>query len=369
VRRIEHASETQVVAILQGETTGAWHRLTIELDPSQPNLIVKSIAEPIAPPDEFLTPEDFGRGAGPLDAPRRRSLIDGIAKELEAHYVFPDLAARMITVLRDRAAHGDYDAIARGDAFARTLTHDLHEASHDLHLEVVYGPKPPPRRPRDPAPSILRHVNFGFGPIERMEGNVARLTINGFFAIEDVRDAIPGIMSQVADADALVIDVRANRGGAPETIALVASYLFDALPVHLSAIFWRDGNRTERFCTHAEVQGARFGAKKPIYVLTSKQTFSGAEALAYDLQSLKRALIVGETTGGGAHPSRDYPLDEWFDVAIPIGRAINPVTKTNWERVGVVPDVPVSADAAPEEAHRRAPRSIAASSPPASQSK
>jgi C-terminal processing protease CtpA/Prc len=267
----------------------------------------------------------------------------------------------MVTALQAHVARGDYDAIVRGDDLARVLTRDLRDVCHDLHLAVVYGPREPPPPPGAAARfrAQARRAHYGFGVIERLQGNVARLTIDDFLPVEDVRDGIPALMSQVADADALLLDLRENHGGDPSTVALVASYLFDAPAVHLNDMHWHDERGTEHFCTDADVKGARFGAKKPIYVLTSRATFSGGEELAYDLQSLHRAVIVGETTAGGANPLDEYPLDDWFEVLVPNGRAVNPVTKTNWEHVGVVPDVPVSADAALEEAHRRALQKIA----------
>ena len=160
-------------------------------------------------------------------------------------------------------------------------------------------------------------------------------------------------MSDVADADVLIIDLRANHGGDPSTVAQVASYLFDDKPVHLSDVVERDGS-TRAFWTEPTVAGKRFGGKKPVYVLTSAETFSGGEALAYDLQSLRRATLIGETTGGGANPTSAHALDDWFAIGVPWARAVNPVTKTNWEGVGVRPDVATKATAALDEALRRA---------------
>jgi C-terminal processing protease CtpA/Prc len=174
---------------------------------------------------------------------------------------------------------------------------------------------------------------------------------------------VPGVaaayasrMSQVADARALILDLRENHGGDPSAVALLLSYLFEPPPVHLNDIWWRDDGSTWQLWTRAHVEGKRFGGKKPVFVLTSRRTFSGGEEAAYDLQVQKRATLVGETTGGGANPAPLHKLDENFALAIPSGRAINPVTYTNWEGTGVVPDVAVDAAAALEEAHHRALR-------------
>src|SRR5215203_3714037 len=116
-------------------------------------------------------------------------------------------------------------------------------------------------------------------------------------------------------------------------------------PVHLNDLYWREGNRTEEFWTKKEVAGKRY-LNKDVYVLTSKRTFSGAEEFTYNLKNLKRATIVGETTGGGAHPGGGFRISEHFGMFVPTGRAISPITKTNWEGTGVTPDISVAADQA-----------------------
>jgi C-terminal processing protease CtpA/Prc len=261
----------------------------------------------------------------------------------------------MITAIREQDAKGRYDTITTAPVLAERLVSDLRSVSHDRHLGVRFDEPalPPPGSagavPPPPPPG------FGFGPINRMAGNVAQLVLNGFVRDDDqVRQAIGGYMSQVADADALVLDLRQNGGGDPDTVALVESYLFDDKPVHVDDVFRRDTGETHQFWTHAVVAGKRIGAKKPIYVLTSSRTFSGGEALTYTLQSLHRAVIVGETTGGGAHPFEVHPLADGFAIVVPWGRPINPVTKTNWEGTGVIPEVKVPAPDALTEAHRLA---------------
>jgi C-terminal processing protease CtpA/Prc len=122
-------------------------------------------------------------------------------------------------------------------------------------------------------------------------------------------------------------------------VALVATYLFDGEPVHLNDLQYRRGDRTQQYWTLPFVPGRRFGRSKPVYVLTSAETFSGAEEFTYDLKTQKRAVIVGETTGGGANPGDEHRVAEHFTIFVPDGRAINPITKTNWEGTGIKPDV------------------------------
>ena len=355
LKRPENPTSTRIVAILKERHSDQFARATMEVDAAEPHRVVGFEIHPIQTPDEFLSAEE--RKPPKVDDAKRRFLIDGIAIELEAHYVDPDKANQMIAALRGHFVRGDYDRIRQGEEFATAVTKDLRDVSHDLHLQLIFG-----RGPRGPEPTLddpsarARAMNYGFGPIERMAGNVAHVVINSFPPIRDdeARERVAHLMSRVADADALLIDLRNNGGGSPDTVALIASYVFDETPVHLNDVFSRDTGSVQQFWTVRDLRGTRFGGQKPVYVLTSKRTFSGGEGFAYALQSLHRAKIVGETTGGGGHPVAPHKLDEWFTILVPWGRGINPVTKTNWEGVGVVPDIAATADSALDEAHRRA---------------
>jgi C-terminal processing protease CtpA/Prc len=265
----------------------------------------------------------------------------------------------MAAAIRAHLAKGDYDKISDGEAFAHQLTDDLHADTRDLHMQVMFGPhpkdEPPPPAEADQLAG-LKQMNYGFGPIERMQGNVAHVMINGFpdSKLEAAKKGIGDLMAQAADADALILDLRTNGGGDSDTVALVASYMFDDKPVHIVDIYEREANKTTPSWTHAKLHGKRFGGKKPVYVLTGKRTFSGGEELAYDLQTTKRATVIGETTGGGAHPVKPVSLDDSFTIMMPFAESISPITHGNWEGTGVVPDVPTSADTALDEALKRA---------------
>lgn len=279
-----------------------------------------------------------------LDAAARAEVIDALSRELQRTYVFPDKAAAMERQLRANLAGHKYDAIDQGPALARMLTEDLQAITYDKHLRV---------RASAPGPGGAGGVGrpSTFGESRRLEGNIAYVEIRTFSEpADEARDKAEAVMSAAADAAALIVDVRANGGGRPETVALVSSYLFGDQPVHLNSLYWRPADRTDKFFTDPHVRGKKFGAAKPLYVLTSARTFSGAEEFAYNLQSLKRATIVGETTGGGAHPGGVVPLPHGLSAFIPSGRAINPITHTNWEGTGVKPDVAVAAPDALEKA-------------------
>jgi hypothetical protein len=276
-----------------------------------------------------------------LDAAARSAVIDDLIERLQADYVFPEKALAAAEDLRARRARGDYDAIGERAAFARTLTEHLQALTHDLHLRVRSAPPSvggPAGGNRQPDPS------GAFGRVEILEGNVGYVEILSFgFPPQAIRAATSDALTKVADADALIFDVRANGGGHPGFVALVSSYIFGPEPVHLNSLYFRPADRTDHFYTDPDVDGKKFGATKPVFVLTSQRTFSAAEEFTYNLQARKRATIVGETTGGGAHPGGGQPLAHGMFVFVPSGRAINPITGTNWEGVGVVPEVKVTA--------------------------
>jgi hypothetical protein len=305
--------------------------------------------------------------AASLSDAARRTLIDAMIPLIDAHYLFPEVGTKMIAALREHAARGDYASVTKGEDFAKRVTDDLRAVSHDLHVMLQYsaGPEAGPSDAERAAEAAL-DAKLGFVAIERLPGNVALVRIDSFTQPASSPTVVRGFaanMSQVADASALILDLRENYGGDPSTVALLLSYLFDPAPVHLNDIWMRDGDNTWRLWTRADVAGERFGAKKPIYVLTSKTTISGGEEAAYDLQANKRAVLVGETTAGAANIAPRHKLDAHFTLLVPMGRAINPITHTNWEGTGVVPDVPVTADAAPHEAHVRALGALIAALP------
>jgi tetratricopeptide (TPR) repeat protein len=183
----------------------------------------------------------------------------------------------------------------------------------------------------------MRAENYGFERVERLEGNVGYLKFNYFGPIDRVRETAAAAMRMLAGADAIIFDLRENGGGSPETVRFICSYLFGER-THLNSLYWREGDRTEEFWTLEDLPSERM-PDVPVFVLTSNRTFSGAEEFAYNLRTRDRATLVGETTGGGANPGGGYPLPGGLMIFVPEGRAINPVTGTNWEGVGVVPHV------------------------------
>jgi C-terminal processing protease CtpA/Prc len=289
-----------------------------------------------------------------IDAATRTQVIDGILKRLNDSYVFPEVAKKMEQAIRERVGKKEYDEITSAKLFATTLTKDLQAVSNDKHLRVRYSHEAIPERGPQREPTAeereqrrrdFNWMNHGFAKVERLRGNIGYLEFFNFMDPDLGADTVAAAMNFVNGTQALIIDMRSNGGGSPAMVALVCSYLFGPEPVHLNDLYWREGNRTEEFWTRKEVAGKRY-LDKDVYVLTSKRTFSGAEEFTYNLKNLKRATIIGETTGGGAHPGGGFRLSDHFGMFVPTGRAISPITKTNWEGTGVTPDVAVPADQA-----------------------
>ena len=296
-----------------------------------------------------------------ITADERREVIDGTIAHLKKAYVFPDVALQMEKAVRDRAARGEYNSITTGEKLAKKLTEDLQAVSRDKHLKVIANAEGVPdtagSQPSREEIELMARVKFGFEKVERLQGNVGYIDIRGFVPAEFGREAGAAAMNSVANTDALIIDLRKNGGGSPSMIAFLTSYLFDK-PTHLNDIYTEQTKSTQQWWTSPHVPGPKFGGKKPVYVLTSNYTFSGGEEFAYNLKNLKRATVIGETTGGGAHPVAGHKVSRRFAIAVPISRAISPITKTNWEGTGVTPDIRMAADDAFDHAYRLALASV-----------
>jgi Peptidase family S41/N-terminal domain of Peptidase_S41 in eukaryotic IRBP len=307
-----------------------------------------------------------------------REIVTSALALLRENYVFPERADQAALAVEARMAAGEYDNLDEV-TLAELLTSHLQEVCADKHLRVRADGGPGPRPGRDPGPApagpdgprpgrlrqpgpgepgdhesrqlAMRRMgrldNFGIHRVERLDGNVGYLDVRRVPVPAFAGPAITAAMELVAGTYALIIDLRRNGGGAPDGVVFWCSFLFDEEPTHLNDIFHAGTGETRQFWALPYVPGPRY-LDRPVYVLTSSRTFSGGEDFCYTLQALGRAEVIGETTGGGAHPMRGFPISPAVHIAVPFARSINPVTGTNWEGTGVVPDIAVPADEARE---------------------
>jgi len=301
-----------------------------------------------------------------IDASAQVEIVHSLSQKLKACYIFPDIAEQISISLKKHLDDGDYAGITDGEFFALALTMHIQEINHDEHLWVRWHLE---TLPEDEGPLCLNQAwqderqlearldNFGIHKLERLPGNVGYIDIHYFHRPAWGGDAAVAAMNYLISTQAMIIDLRQCTGGFPGMITLICSYLFGEEPVHLVSIYWRDEDIIQQYWTLPYVPGKHF-ADKPIFVLTSRVTFSGGEMFAYILQNHQRAILIGEKTDGGAHAGASYRLHPHFEVFIPIGRSIDPLTNTDWEGSGVIPDIVVPEEQAFKIAYRKALASI-----------
>jgi len=298
-----------------------------------------------------------------IDDEKCEAVVFALADLIEEHYIFEEEAAEIAEKLKQQLVTGAYDGLTIPGALAGALTRDVRSVNNDLHLGVrPLGPDDLRSADEDPAESRRAYLaqarasNYGFQKIEIMAGNVGYLDLRGFTDASIGGETAIAAMAFLANTDALIIDLRQNGGGSPSMIQLLCSYFFEE-PTHLNSFEYRGREFKKQFWSLPHVPGKKL-YDTPLFVLTSGRTFSAAEEFSYNLRNLERATLVGEATGGGAHPGGTHPVEGAFSVFIPDGRAINPITGTNWEGVGVEPHVPVDASKALDEAQRLAREAI-----------
>ncbi|RYF05041.1 MAG: hypothetical protein EOO78_02520 [Oxalobacteraceae bacterium] len=303
-----------------------------------------------------------------LNASDRAAIVQTLAAKINANYIDPAVAERVGRALARKNADGAYASAATAQAFSDALAADLRTVSGDLHFgarlddnfrEYSGARSLPSRAELDEARDQAARQGFGIEKIERLSGNVGYIELRGFGNTAFAGPAYTAAMSLMAGTDALILDLRRNGGGSPASVAYLMSHFF---PLgddrHLIDIYDRATDTTRQIWTVPSV-AQRYD--KPVYVLTSARTFSGGEDCAYDFQVQKRGTLVGETTGGGSNPVGWFSAGHGIVVAIPTARTTNAVTRTNWEHVGVKPDIAVPAAQALQTAHAAILRKLVSS--------
>jgi hypothetical protein len=301
-----------------------------------------------------------------IDAQTRSAVVEEIGRLLIERYIFLDVAERTRDHLEARLKDGAYDDLDDPVLFAQALTDDLREISQDHHFHVAFDPreadlvraqesesKTEEQRVFEAHRARNRLNNFGFKKVENLAGNIGYLDLRYLSNAEYAGQTAAAAMNFLANADAVIIDVRDAPGGYPNMVQMLCSYFVKGTwegRTHLNTFERRFDNSIEQFWTWAYVPGPRM-YDVDLYVLTSQYTGSGAEGFAYHLKNLRRATLVGEITVGAAHPVRSVVIQNDFVMHLPDGRPINPISGTNWEGVGVKPHIAVPAERAFETAY------------------
>lgn len=289
-----------------------------------------------------------------LTKKEKKQAIEKVCQLLNKFYVFPEVAIQMEKHIKAKQKDGAFKNINDKKAFVNFMTKELRSICHDKHLGMYIGPNPENNVNEDLKLKRILHQldikknNYGMTEVSILEANVGYLKINSVMYSEEAINILESALKFLSNTDAIIFDLRINNGGDPMFMAHLFSYFFDK-PTHINSVYWRDRDRTDEFWTHEDVSGEKM-LEIPLYVLISKETFSGAEEFAYDLQALNRATVIGEVSAGGANPANTWLVFDDLRISIPYGRAINPVTNSNWEGVGVLPDIETSAEKALEVA-------------------
>ena len=279
--------------------------------------------------------------ADAVDAATRKTVVEATAQLLTDNYIFPDKGRAAAALLRGNLEAGGYDTVRDRKTLALRLTDDMRGVTHDLHVRVMVD-----ETPEDGAAGDGEQGPFLFNSVDRLKGNIGYVDLRGFLPRDIFAIGANAAMRSVADTDAVILDLRHNHGGDPAAVAYLVSFFLDAkTPVHVNDVVWRKAKTDDydRQTFFSSTTPVTFIAK-PVYVLVSGDSFSGGEEFPYDMQSLKLATLVGQTTGGGANPGRSMPVGAGMSFFVPYGRAENPVTKSNWEGTGVKPEIVTAAD-------------------------
>lgn len=277
-------------------------------------------------------------------------VIKDILEKVKDHYVDKDLFKKLDTEFQLK----NFESLSE-KKFAEELTKQLRTISNDQHFFVKYLENFKPEIQKNTKETIKENnfhnslENFGFENVQRLEGNIGYINFKGFAEPNSSSKTLEAAMNFVANTNSLIIDLRENRGGDNGMLLLFCSYFFKE-KTNLYTTYIRDKEKIEQNTTLSKVSGQKY-LNKRVYILTSKQTFSAAEGLAYFLKAYQLAQVIGENTGGAANPVDDFIIENKYLLLVPTGKITAAITGSNWEHVGVAPDVKTTSEKAFKAAH------------------
>ena len=295
-----------------------------------------------------------------LNQKYKEQVIHKLSQLMNDYYVFPEVAKLTEKHLLAQLKEGHFDKFENDKTFAEALTISVQSVNKDKHMRIRVN-KPyqaatnsPDRLVEELLDDIerSRETNSGLNAVKIMEGNVGYLDLREFSELESGIPTADAYMKLLSRTDAVIVDLRENGGGVPSMVQYLCSYFFDQ-KLLLDSHYHREGNDTIEYWTLDKIGGTKM-PDVPLFVIISGKTFSGAEEFAYNMQTQKRATLVGQTSRGGANPGGTIGINEHLNVFIPTGTSINPITKTNWEGVGVVPEVVTSIEESLGKTHKLA---------------
>lgn len=287
----------------------------------------------------------------------KKETIEKLSLLIQEFYVYPDVAKKTSQHLYKQYEAGHFDQCKNNETFATVLTASVQSVNKDKHMKIMSN-----------APFIAsdnslesksahrmgqinnyRSISHGFKELKMLEGNVAYLDLRMFAPMDRAKEMVDAYMKLLSLSDAVIIDLTHNGGGDPSMVQYLCSYFFDK-KLHLNSLYYREGDRTQEYWTLEEVGGKKMN-EIPLFIMIGEETFSGAEEFAYNMQTQKRATLIGQTSAGGANPGGTRGINEHLSVFIPTGRAINPITMTNWEGLGVQPEIQTKTEETLEQAY------------------
>ncbi|MWB94693.1 hypothetical protein GON26_09985 [Flavobacterium sp. GA093] len=279
----------------------------------------------------------------------KKETISKINLLLEENYVFPDQAESIVKHLNKSLKEGKFKKYELLDSFAIALTKEIRVVNNDKHLGIWPAFVPEKEKVNLDNDYQLYLKNYddtrkkanGFNEVKIIDGNIGYL--NTSFFLSETNQTIDSYLYLLANTDAVIIDLTDNGGGNPKTVNYLCSYFLEN-KLLINTLYFRQGNRKDEIFTH-QVNGKK-RVDVPLFVIIGPKTFSGAEEFSYNMQSLKRAILIGENSGGAANPGDVFKINTDLEIFIPTGTSTNPITKKNWEGIGVIPEIKIGAEEA-----------------------
>jgi hypothetical protein len=275
--------------------------------------------------------EDAGQN---LLSTQARLSVQQVLAVLDENYVYPHMAEKMRRFVMQQLDLGVYDHPRSQKALIERLQADLREVSQDGHISLHLA-APSLDRSSHIRPATKSNLEvYSSNVLNIGSSEIGYLRFNKFSGDPQTKKQISDAMQTLDSSDALIIDLRENVGGDPNLVAFLSSYF-----VGPDTLLWSvlDRNATSIFDVSSSNATQRYSGE--VCILTSKKTYSAAEAFTYTLKHLGRACVIGEATGGGAHLVNMKRVNDDIDIRIPVFRAYSPITKSNWEGTGVIPTI------------------------------